>query len=100
VPELRDGDDELWVTVRNLLGHWGWFGCPQTAGLGVAEPPLGQTGWPATLFGFFFFFFFFLKKKNVMGHFGKKKKKKKKKKGQMRLNCHNLKVWGGLRVTF
>jgi hypothetical protein len=49
------------------------------AGLGVVEPPPGQTGWlatpyglAATLFGLFFFFFlgfFFLKKENVMGAF-------------------------------
>jgi hypothetical protein len=45
------------------------------AGLGVAEPPLSQTGWPTTLFGlfflFFFGFFFCLKKKkeNVMEAF-------------------------------
>jgi hypothetical protein len=44
---------------------------PRPASLGVAEPPLGQTGWPATCyrlaghtFGFFFFFFWiFFKKK-------------------------------------
>jgi hypothetical protein len=101
VPELRDGDDELWVTVHDLLGHWGWFGCPQTAGLGVTEPPLGQTGWPATLFGFFFFFrIFFFKKKCNGGILEKKKKKKKKKKGPNGVKLPQFESLGGLRVTF
>jgi hypothetical protein len=34
---------------------------------------------------------------NVMGHFGKKKKKKKKRSKWS--NCHNLKVWGGGKVS-
>jgi hypothetical protein len=65
---------------------------------GVAEPPLGQTRWPATtyrvvrppqqifFFGFFFFGFF-LKKNYDEGILEIKRPKG--------LNCHNLKVWGG-----
>ena len=45
------------------LGHWGWFGHPQTASLGVAKPPLGQTGWAATPANFFFFWIVFKKNK-------------------------------------
>jgi hypothetical protein len=84
---------------------------PQTAGLGVTEPLPGQTGWPATPYGvvrspqhisssssflvfFFFFFYFFLKIKYVMGTFWEKKKRSKWS------NCNNLKVSGGLSVTF
>jgi hypothetical protein len=45
------------------------------AGLGVAEPPPGQTGWSATPTYFFFFFWIFFKKKlkYVMGAFWEKK---------------------------
>ena len=41
--------------------------------LGVAEPPLGQKGWPATPEIFYFLFYF--KKKLWWGHFGNKKAK-------------------------
>jgi hypothetical protein len=73
----------------------------------VAEPPLGQTGWPATPYGvvrppqhisFFLFLDFFLNKicdRGILGGGGKKRSKWS--------NCHNLKIGGGgggLSVTF
>jgi hypothetical protein len=77
------------------LGHWGWFDCSQTTGLGVAEPPLGQTGWPATTYRvvrppqqFFFSFLDFLKNKIFDDGILRIKRPKG-------VNCHNLKVWKG-----
>jgi hypothetical protein len=61
--KTQTGSDWPKGRPNHPLGHWGWFGCSQPAGLGVAEPPLGQTGWPATTYGhpsIFFFWFFFL----------------------------------------
>jgi hypothetical protein len=63
------------------------------AGLGVAEPSLGQTRWSATTYGvaqpFSFLGFFFKKKHKIYdeGILGIKKPNG--------LNYHNLKVWGG-----
>jgi hypothetical protein len=72
----------------------GWFSHPQTAGLGVAEPPQAKRGggpppmgWfshPNIFFGFFFFFFriFFFKCDGGILEINRLNG----------LNCHNLKV--------
>jgi hypothetical protein len=89
--------------VLKIGGGWA---TPRRPGLGVAEPPPGQTGWPAMpygvvrppqlfllLFSFFFFFFGFFKIKYVMGAFWEEN-------GSKWSNCNNLKVWVKLSVTF
>ena len=90
----------IWKWLRQPLGHWGWFSRPQTGQLGVGRTIPGQTGWPATTYGWFSHpsiylyiflvssssfldFFFFLKKKMWWGSGIKRPNW---------LNCHNLKV--------
>jgi hypothetical protein len=81
------------------MDHWGWFGRPQTAGLGVAKqpqakrggrpPPMGWFGHPSIFFGFFIYFFLFLDFffKCDGGILGINRLNG--------LSCYNLKVWGG-----
>jgi hypothetical protein len=78
----------LFYFIKKKKKYAGVVRPPQTAGLGVAEPPPGQTGWPATPYGvvrppqhisFFYYYYFFF----VIGAFWKKKKKKKKKRAKV-----------------
>ena len=87
------------------LGPWWWFGHPQTAGLGVAKSPSGQTRWLATPYGvvrtpqhisssssssssfLLVLCFVFLNKIYGGVILGKKMSEWS--------NCNNLKVWGG-----
>jgi hypothetical protein len=111
LPKAKPSNCFLRVWPKGLLNHplwpWGWFGHPRRLAWRVTEPLPGQTGWPATPYGvvrspqhisssffFFGFFYFFLKIKYVMGRFWEKKRRSKWS------NCNNLKVLGGLSVTF